>query len=689
MEMRRLRLARVVSVAVAAANLSFAVVGRSPAFVGGGGRSRRAGGSVLRLEAGTFDPLVNPPPSPELPLDRGTGGAGDEEVVHFIVQFEGPIRDEVKAQIEEMGAVVLGYLPENALLVSGRPALFEEVREEIGSIRWTGPWIPQYKISSALRVALRGRGREGRHGSYVAVLFAGSDLGSVTRELGRLGAEVLQVVDMSAFGGERRFSDRVVFRCGARDVFAVAGIASVAWIEPLLIPEKRNDASQWVVQTNVTDDRSIWQHRIFGTGQIIGHIDGPLDRNSCYFRDDDHPIGPDHRKIVAYRSSSGYGADAHGTHTAGTAAGEAIFAGGDWTYDGMAPGAKISHSNLDDVNNANLAEYLLWAYQDGAMIHTNSWGNDWSTAYTQWCRDIDQVSHDYEDNLICFAVTNLNALRTPENAKDVLAVGATSRAPDQDMYCTGGAGPTSDGRRKPDIYAPGCDVMSARGNLGCATWSMSGTSMAAPAVAGAGALVREYFEEGWYPTGTSRAEDAVRPTGALVKAVLLNSAVDMTGVAGYPSDREGWGRVLLENALYFQGDTRGLIVRDVRMAEGLSTGDREVISFGVAGSGSDLRVTLVWHDYPAAVGASFTPVNDLDLFVRSPGGTIYRGNVFSGGCSVPGGESDRVNDVEQVHVRAPEVGEWGLMVRGHRVNMGPQGYALVITGDVDGVGPTR
>ena len=73
--------------------------------------------------------------------------------------------------------------------------------------------------------------------------------------------------------------------------------------------------------------------------------------------------------------------------------------------------------------------------------------------------------------------------------------------------------------------------------------------MASPAVTGAAALVRQYFVEGWYPSGSPNAGDGFSPSAALLKAVLTNSAVDMTGIAGYPSNQEGWGRILLENAL--------------------------------------------------------------------------------------------------------------------------------------------
>jgi serine protease AprX len=123
-------------------------------------------------------------------------------------------------------------------------------------------------------------------------------------------------------------------------------------------------------------------------------------------------------------------------------------------------------------------------------------GDDGTTAYTIWARDIDLFSYNNQDNLVLFAATNLSTLKTPENAKNVLAVGASQQAPNQEQHGSGGRGPTSDGRRKPEIYAPGVGIQSSQVNTSCGFFGLTGTSMSSPAVAGAAALVRQYFAEG-------------------------------------------------------------------------------------------------------------------------------------------------------------------------------------------------
>jgi hypothetical protein len=212
--------------------------------------------------------------------------------------------------------------------------------------------------------------------------------------------------------------------------------------------------------------------------------------------------------------------------------------------------------------------------------------------------------------------------------------------------------------------------------------------MAAPSIAGSALLARQYYTDGFYPTGAATPADAFTPSGALVKATLLNSTVDMTGVAGYPSNREGWGRVLLANSLVFDDSARSIIVRDVRnnTEDALSTADVAEFDFDVLSFSQGLKITLVWHDAPGSVNANPAAVNNLNLTVVAPSGE-YRGNVFSGGFSTTGGSYDNNNNVEMVILPAPVAGTYTVRVNGAAVNVGSQGYALVITGDVAEVSP--
>jgi hypothetical protein len=153
----------------------------------------------------------------------------------------------------------------------------------------------------------------------------------------------------------------------------------------------------------------------------------------------------------------------------------------------------------------------------------------------------------------------------------------------------------------------------------------------------------------------------------------------MTGPAGYPSDAEGWGRLVLDNSLYFEGDAARNFVAEARNAEGLLAGESIAYTFTTAESGP-LAVTMAFTDFPAAHLASQAPVSNLDLEVSSPGGELYKGNIFSGGVSIPSGRPDSINNVERVVLPAAPAGEWTLRVRASSTPMGAQGFALVASG---------
>lgn len=133
----------------------------------------------------------------------------------------------------------------------------------------------------------------------------------------------------------------------------------------------------------------------------------------------------------------------------------------------------------------------------------------------------------------------------------------------EDIASFSSFGPTSDGRIKPDIVAPGELVSAAsadsdpvNANTGtCNVGRKSGTSMATPMAAGHTAIIRQYFMDGFYPSG-ARGNAPYLPSGPLMKAVMLGGACDMQGnteqylpLEDSPSMRQGFGRFCLCNAL--------------------------------------------------------------------------------------------------------------------------------------------
>ena len=89
----------------------------------------------------------------------------------------------------------------------------------------------------------------------------------------------------------------------------------------------------------------------------------------------------------------------------------------------------------------------------------------------------------------------------------------------------------------------------------------------------------------------------------------------------------------------------------------------------VAAGEAALRATLAYTDPPGSPAAGAHLVNDLDLTVTSPDGTVYRGNngLLAGLWSRPGGQPDRINNVENVFLSRPSAGVWTIEVAVHRL----------------------
>jgi hypothetical protein len=289
-----------------------------------------------------------------------------------------------------------------------------------------------------------------------------------------------------------------------------------------------------------------------------------------------------------------------------------------------------------------------------------------------------------------------STLSAPGCAKNTLQVGGTrtSRRPEDDVIALYSlVGPTRDGRIKPDIVGP-AQVLAgdSDGNStthNCDMTSQSGTSWASPTIAGAAALVRQYYTDGYYPSGAPNASDRFTPSAALLKATIIAAARPVpyigTTDGGYtnapaaPNNTQGFGFPVLGDVLYFPGNAARLRVSDA--AGGLAQGETASTTLAVH-AGTPLKVVLVWTDPPGVVRGTTdsTPelVNDLDLrVVDASGNTIF------GNDALHAGQPDRLNNVEVVSIANPSADNYTVSVNANRIGSGPrQNYALVIVGDV-------
>ncbi len=563
-------------------------------------------------------------------------------------------------------------------------------------VRAMVPYEPAYKVAPLVgERVFRSEERQDVDGLWLnVVLFDHADPTAVAKAIGRLsGVGEVQVIDDRPIGGS------LLLRFIAQDRAVIARIAALPEVRVIdEVPEPSLDdaGAAGTLQSGTPGTQSIWNQGLHGEGQVIGVLDGnTLDMAHCFFQDPALATpGPAHRKVLAVRNAAGMGVGAHHTFVAGLAAGDDANNLGTTAGRGSAYNARLVDGTTADLASGSMLAELTAAAGAGATIHTNSWHDDDHGAgnpapYNQTAVDVDTFTWNNEDHLVLGSAGNTGEEQgAPGTAKNAICCGAAQADPNEMNLGDGNPGPTLDNRRKPDLVSPGCNLTSADDGTACGTTMWGGacaTSWATPTAAGAAALVRQYFSEGWYPTGAQEPSHAFIPSGALIKAVLLNGTLDMTGVAGYPNNTEGWGLLRLEDVLAFTGSTLSTRVWDFRNVDGLTTGQQHEHHVDVATNTQRLKVTLVWTEPPGAVNATTAIVNDLDLEVVSPGGAqLFRGNVFAAGVSTTGGAADTANNVEAVLVNAPAAGDWTIRVRATAVNVGNpgQGYALVVTADL-------
>ena len=599
---------------------------------------------------------------------------------HCVIEMFGPCTPSRRLQLAERGVRVAGYLPTNSLLVQtpNKPA---QAFEGLDWIRRVVSYRDEWKIAPELLAPQRRwvdpfRAQLAKRGVRVVTfwLFEGESPDALVQAVRANGGAV----------SSREFVSRgycITASLNEAAVMTLAKRGEVQFVEEFSeFTLRSNNTLRGHVQSASGSNTPFYDRGIRGEFQIVGVIDSRINKDHCSFSDPEGDApGPNHRKLLSYNTT--LGSVRHGTHVAGTVAGDSGLFN---DSRGIAYLSKIVYNIHPSATETSMFDRFNLHASQGARVHNNSWGADGIRAYDGPCRAIDAFQHDQEDNLIIHSVTNSSIVYNPENAKNSLAVSAAGGFGAEETMCVGGAGPTEDGRRKPEITSVGCNIISSSNtSTTCAGIAQTGTSMAAPGVSGAAVLLRQYFTDGFYPSGVANAIDARVPTGQLLKAMLVNGATDMTGVTDFPNTREGWGRVNAGNSAYFQGDSRLLALRDQRNTDSraLNTGDQHVWTLSVA-AGQPLKITLAWADAPALANASFAPVNNLDLSVESPNGDLYIGNVFSGGVSVTGGSSDTLNNLEQVLIPSVTSGTWTVRVTGAAVNEGAQGYAIVATGDV-------
>ena len=606
----------------------------------------RAPSGIIPLAYTVFDPLEDAIP--------GAGGADDFDYLTsglLVVQLQSKDGSVLKQLSRNYEFELLGHIGEEAWLVRLGDITNLDAIQGDDRVRWAGSMLPSWRISPALD------GTQDYYSLVVSPDIKSEQLSDLVLDLQDMGAN-------DAWCGSHICEVR-----GKLDLNRISHDGRVIFVEPSAGLILTNAAAGAAVGVDTVNSASSFD--LFGSGETIMFADTGLDIN--------HP-DIDGRVVGVYTQ---YGLDpspadsngGHGTHVALTLAGDGS---GDSSATGIAPEASLlgyafEHDSTGVFGRrGSIYDLFTDADQIGSRIGVNAWGIDANHgSYTSDSRSVDYYVNDNPSFLPLFAIGDdsgqiANHILPPSTAKNSLSIGASTTTASGETANISSQGPTLDGRIKPDLIAPGITICSGRaeeaisplgspcgsgshGNGNDLYMSMSGTSQATAVAGGSAALVREFLRE---QVGISS------PSAALIKAAMINGAQD-TGVADIPNANEGWGMIDLDQTILAKdGATDLLTFHDNSRL--LNPGYSALYAFDIdASHGMDL--TLVWSDDAGSANSAQNIsrlVNDLDLQLIAPDGTIYRGNNFASGFSQSGGTPDMVNNVERINIAA------GILVGG-------------------------
>jgi len=577
-------------------------------------------------------------------------------------------------------------------------------------VRWIGPILPEDKIAADIK---QGRFYEGIIAKDGRVRLSVDFFKDVSRE------EARAILEAYTKGFKSRGRANGWYIVASKDIIRkLADHDQVKWIEqgPFPFRPLNNFTRQTIHAEEVQDlDLGTGQpvyHGLSGTGIQVGIWDDGIDVNHEDFKLHDAAGNIIASRLLQANPIVGL----HGTLVSGVVGGsgyrsEACVAA-PYIFRGMAPEIEfyIRRPWQNTVPTSPQFAEAINTY--GMDVSNHSYIQCTSGVYSVIARDMDAMVRgdaDYGGTPIpprpmvwaagnngkwpqysSSLVEGYFSVEAP--AKNVISVGASMAglaSYTDHLKDLSSLGPTWDGRIKPELVAPGDHIRTPRFGYNCYSSGEDGTSMSAPAITGAIALILQQ-----YAITYELDIDQSPPLPSTLKAILIQTAKDLVhesqdGLDWYNPDTGG-------PVLYYEGPDYatgfGLInaqaainlVKKKNLREGVISSPSEVQDYEawVSPGAERFQFTLVWDDEPDedTYGVKTDPrlVNDLELRLISEDGSTYLPWVLdpltpaavigdpdpitAADITAAHSGEDHLNNVEQITVKTPASGNWIVRV---------------------------
>ncbi len=379
-------------------------------------------------------------------------------------------------------------------------------------------------------------------------------------------------------------------------------LQGVLWLEPQLETVGRNfESAEKMVGPSETTHPATWKVGLNGSNVVIGVADTGIDSDhSCFRNLSNEEIGFEHRKLLHVNTTIddwdhyGHADYRHGTHTAGILGCHpfTVAMGENGPSAMMTLGYDTQLVVQDIVSEQGwqppdvdllLAESALY----GGYLHSNSWGDD-TTEYTLRSGDFDAFTREFPWTLPLIAPGNNGGpVLEPANARNVIAIGASTKDVETERWMSSVHGPTEADTRGIFALAPGVSIVSARSDGDSESYNagqhtLSGTSMSTPMAATYASVVQQMVQEGWFTghnetltehdladrapwfendpaQGTVLLGDGFVPSAPMMKSLLALSTTPLSdthrnggeGGAEIPNNYDGWGVLNLSELIDF------------------------------------------------------------------------------------------------------------------------------------------